>query len=236
MPPSAALRQREADVTGEKEAAKARREALKRRLAQGDNLSEVELMELILAYGAPRRDSAELFQALSERFGGLDGLLSAPREALEAIEEMPESTLALLELVACLRQRCVSSEKNAVLRTTEEWVDYLRPLFLRQRRERIYLLCLSRTGRLRTCEPMGEGSDSLVQLDVEQVCAVAKRSRAKLAVLAHSHPSGMAMPSQEDILTTRVCRDALEKVGVRLLDHLVFTDEDCVSMAESGML
>jgi DNA repair protein RadC len=87
-------------VTGEKEAAKARREALKRRLAQGDNLSEVELMELILAYGAPRRDSAALFQALTERFCGLFGLLSAPREALEAVEELPESTLALLELVA----------------------------------------------------------------------------------------------------------------------------------------
>ena len=223
-------------MTGEKEAAKARREALKRRLAQGDNLSEVELMELILAYGAPRRDSAELFQALTERFGGLDGLLSAPREALEAIEEMPESTLALLELVACLRQRCATSEGSTVLRTTEEWVDYLRPLFLRQRRERIYLLCLSRTGRLRACEALGEGTDSLVQLDVGQVCAAAKQSRASAVVLSHSHPSGMAMPSQEDILTTRACRDALEKEGVRLLDHLVFTDEDCVSMAESGML
>ena len=55
-------------------------------------------------------------------------------------------------------------------------------------------------------------------------------------VLAHNHTSGIAVPSQEDVRTTKSVSHALDLVGVYLADHVVVADEDYVSMAESGLL
>ena len=64
----------------------------------------------------------------------------------------------------------------------------------------------------------------------------ALRFNAAAAVLAHNHPGGMALPSQEDLSTTQRLRQALEAVGVRLLDHIIVADGDFVSLADSGIL
>ena len=57
--------------------------------------------------------------------------------------------------------------------------------------------------------------------------------RATFCYLAHNHVSGVALPSPEDVNTTQVIRAALEPLGVRLVDHLVFVDGDLVSIRES---
>ena len=53
-------------------------------------------------------------------------------------------------------------------------------------------------------------------------------------VLAHNHVSGLALPSPEDRATTLHLRDVLSRVGVELADHIIFTDDDAVSLRDSG--
>lgn len=235
--PSAALGGVEERVTKEKEDLARRRNHLRHLLVQdgGAYLGEAQLLELLLGYATSRRDPEPLARALLERYHSMEGVLRAAGEPLLETEGMSENALVLLRLAACLEQRRGPKETEA-LKTVEQWIGYLLPLFQRQRRERVYLLCLSSEKRLRECAFLGEGNDCAVNLDVNRVCETARRSGAESVVLAHSHPSGVALPSQADILTTRSCRAALDRLGVRLLDHLVFTDEDCVSMAESGLL
>ena len=60
--------------------------------------------------------------------------------------------------------------------------------------------------------------------------------KAMVVVLAHNHPSGLALPSRDDRIATRMVREALDAVGIRLADHVIVADNDYVSMAESGLL
>ena len=53
-------------------------------------------------------------------------------------------------------------------------------------------------------------------------------------VLAHNHPSGIALPSQEDVATTQRIATALDAVEVILADHLIIAEDDYVSMVQSG--
>ena len=53
--------------------------------------------------------------------------------------------------------------------------------------------------------------------------------------LAHNHISGLALPSQADLTTTRRLRAVLREVGVELSDHLIFADDDMVSLRDSGL-
>ena len=55
-------------------------------------------------------------------------------------------------------------------------------------------------------------------------------------ILAHNHTSGIAVPSNEDIATTRLIGAALRAVGVVLADHIITADGDFISMADSGYL
>ena len=59
-------------------------------------------------------------------------------------------------------------------------------------------------------------------------------ANATTVVMAHNHPSGIAIPSGEDLATTRRLYAALSTVDVILADHIVVADDDYVSMVQSG--
>ena len=69
-----------------------------------------------------------------------------------------------------------------------------------------------------------------------QIVQTALNQNAASVVLAHNHPSGYALPSQEDLDTTRTLQTALQSVGIVLADHIIVADDDYVSLADDGYL
>jgi DNA repair protein RadC len=61
-------------------------------------------------------------------------------------------------------------------------------------------------------------------------------SNAKSVILAHNHPSGNPVPSQQDVNLTKRLKDAGDLVGIPVLDHIVVTADGCTSLAEEGHL
>ena len=70
---------------------------------------------------------------------------------------------------------------------------------------------------------------------MRRIVETALATNATSVVLAHNHPSGLAIPSGEDIQTTRRVAMALETVEILLADHIIVADGDFVSMVESGL-
>ena len=81
---------------------------------------------------------------------------------------------------------------------------------------------------------VGEGGINSAGVPVQRIVEVSLSVKATSVVLAHNHPSGIALPSQEDISTTQRIATALEAVDVVLADHLVIADDDFTSMVQSG--
>ena len=77
---------------------------------------------------------------------------------------------------------------------------------------------------------------SSVGLNLRRIVENALRCNAVLVALAHNHPSGVALPSHEDTIATRQVREALEPLGVQLVDHIIVADDDYVSLREAGLL
>ncbi|MDD3645674.1 MAG: JAB domain-containing protein [Bacteroidales bacterium] len=76
----------------------------------------------------------------------------------------------------------------------------------------------------------------MLEVDVTEVFSDAIRERASALVVAHNHPSGILKPSKEDMGVTRRLLEASTLLGIKLLDHLIFTDENYMSMLEEDML
>ena len=184
-----------------------------------DAFADHEALELLLYYAIPRRDTNPIAHALMERYGSLSAVLEAPVEDLRKVEGIGESAAVLLRLVPQLsRKSRLADARETVLNSAERAGAYLLELFAGLSREVLYQLCLDQKGNIR--------------LLVENAILTS----ASAVILSHNHPSGIALPSEDDVNTTEQARKALGTVGVRLADHIIVADGDFVSMAESGYL
>lgn len=214
------------------------RERMRRRFLDSglDGFADHEVLELLLYYAIPQGDVNPLAHALMDRFGSLSGVLSAPVELLTQVKGVGERTAVLLRLVlqAAQKARLADLKRELALNTRENVGAYLLELFSQERSEAVYEICLDAKGKLLACRRLGEGSVSAVSLDIRKVVENAIIHSASSVILAHNHPSGIALPSEADAQATNQVRTALASIGVRLEDHIIVADHDFISFSESG--
>ena len=203
-----------------------------------DAFADHEALELLLFYAIPRVDTNPVAHRLIERFGSLDGVLSAPPEELEKVEGVGESAATLLSLILPLvrRSRMTASKKPVILGTTQAAGEYFVDLFFGMREERLYEACLDAKGKLLRCAKVADGSVDAVSVNIRVIVENALKCGASAVVLSHNHPSGVALPSEDDNATTLAVFDALRTVDIRLLDHIIVADDDFVSIRDNGLL
>jgi DNA repair protein RadC len=202
-----------------------------------DNFDEVQVLELLLFYCIPRIDTNPLAHRLLDRFGSLAQVLEAPASELERVEGMGSNAATFLSLTTAVgRYYLVNrSGQNTILNTTEKCGQYLISHFYGRRNETVFLLCLDAKCKLLCCREIGEGSVNSAGIPVRRIVETALAANATSVVLAHNHPSGLAFPSNEDVVTTRRVATALDTVGVFMADHIIVAEDDFVSLAQSGL-
>jgi len=216
------------------------REKMRARFLAGglDAFADHEALELLLYYAIPRRDTNPIAHALMERYGSLSAVLAAPVEDLKKVEGIGESAAILIKLVPELRKKAslADAERETALTSVGRIGAFLLERFRGEKNEVVYQLCLDRKGKLLACKRLGEGDLSSAGLDIRRMIENAILFSASGVVLALNHPSGIALPSQDDYIATDQAKAALDTIGVELVDHIILADEDFVSMADSGYL
>lgn len=216
------------------------REKMRQRYLDGglETFADHEALELLLFYAIPRRDTNETAHLLLQRYGSLQAIFSAPVEDLQKVKGMGRNAAVLLKLVPeiCRKAKMSGNGHDIILNSTEKAGAYLMERFSNEKNEVIYQLCLDRKGKLLACKRLGEGNADTAELNVRQLVENTLLSSASAVILAHNHPSGIALPSRTDYATTHRVQDALKTIGVPLVDHIIVADDDFVSMADSGIL
>ena len=215
------------------------RERLRKRFKEEglDGFSEIQALELALFYAISRKDTNPIAHALLDHFGGLAQVLEAPVEELQKVPGVGESTAVFLRMITELGRLYMVSRtsQTKILTTLEQCAEYMLPYFYGRRLETVFLLCLDAKCKVLCCKEVAEGSVNAAGISVRKVVETALGANATSVVLAHNHPSGVAVPSGEDVQTTRRIAAALATVEIHLVDHIVVADEDYVSMAQSGV-
>lgn len=202
-----------------------------------DTFEDHNVLELLLFYGIPRKDTNELAHKLLDAFGSLNAVFDASPEALMAVPGVGESIAALIRLVPEIMRRSEMTKRpEKFLLTSKEAGDYVLPLFLTCREEVAYLVCMDAKMKVIDCRQISHGTATAVSLNTRQIIQIALGQNASSVLLAHNHTGGIALPSTDDVNVTIHLRKVLAKIGVTLVDHLVVADGDFVSMADSGYL
>lgn len=202
-----------------------------------DEFNSIQALELLLFFSIPRRDTNELAHVLLDRFGSISRVMDASVEELMEVPGVGLNTATLLRLVkeAGRFYQVDRVKRDSLLQTMDDCARYLMPYFMGKQREMVYLLCLDAGCNAIACREVGEGDVNVAVISPRRVVEVALAEKASSVVLAHNHPSGVAIPSQEDVAVTRRLASALASVDVVLLDHLIVAENDYVSLVQSKL-
>lgn len=201
-----------------------------------DHFDDLYVLELLLYYCIPRKDTNLTAHALLNHFGSLTAVFEATPEELQKVPGIGKHAATFLALIPQVGRyyQIKRAEPGDILRTIEQCGNYLVPYFYGRDNETVFLLCLDAKCKVLGCKLVGEGSVNSANIPVRRVVEIALNANATTVILAHNHPSGLALPSADDVQTTLRVAKAMEAVEITLADHIVVADNDFVSLAQSG--
>lgn len=216
------------------------RERIKQEFLQGGltHFSDLRALELLLFYSRMQGDVNPLAHALLDTFGSLSGVLDADPERLLAVPGVGENTVVLLKLIPAMSAKYLSSRTNldTILSNTHEIRELFAPYFFGAKNEMTYLAALDGKRKLLGVRKLSEGIPNATDVTTRQVAEATLSLNATMIILAHNHISGIATPSEADLITTAYLQDFLSKMSVTLLDHVILVDDDMVSLRDSRYL
>ncbi len=193
----------------------------------GESMQPHELLELLLQFVIPRKDTNETAHALLENFGTLGNVMLAPYLDLLQVNGVGESSAFLIKLISALVRRMTLEEQETpkTFDRLQMVADYVKPLFAQINKERLYMLCFNEKKQLLSCEKICDGSAHAVVVNKANMVRQALMRQASWVVLAHNHTNGFAEPSMEDISITQSFCNALESVSISLAEHFIVSGE-----------
>ncbi|MDD4169197.1 MAG: DNA repair protein RadC [Desulfotomaculaceae bacterium] len=210
-----------------------------RYLAEGlDDFEDHQVLELILFYCIPIRDTNELAHRILNEFGSLAGVLEAdPRELCRRCG-VSENTAVLISLIPPLARRYFKAKWGGKpeLNSSSKAGEYVVSLFIGRTYEVFYVICLDAQNRVNYAALVQEGTINEAAVYPRLIVEAALRHQANCVILAHNHPGGTLRPSDADIQVTKKIVTALGTIAVHVADHIIVAGESYYSFAENGLL
>jgi DNA repair protein RadC len=201
-----------------------------------DAMQDHQVLELLLTFSIPRKDTNEIAHTLLERYGTLDKVFKADLLDLRDVSGIGENSAALIRLFGDVARRIGMRKQAEKLRTGSEIARYCLTLLSMQKYEVMYLISLDKGRSILHADKISSGTlnETVIYPRIAVECAL--RHHAYCVLLTHNHPSGNITPSRDDIVTTRSIKEALEPIGIGLLDHIITGKDRAYSMIGASEL
>lgn len=200
-----------------------------------DDVPEHKILELLLFYAIPRKDTNELAHELIKEFGSFSGVLEAERSDLIRVKGIGKNSATLISLMLPLFKKYQSEKAVPKPKFTnmDDVCDYIIKRYFGYKNEVFMVLSFDNEGNMIACDKVVEGDVSSVGVSVRDIVKTVLKRNAACVIISHNHTSGNALPSGPDIEMTKTIKVALYQMGVKLLDHVIVVPGDCVSMRQS---
>lgn len=209
----------------------------KRYLSAGfDDFEDHEILEMILYYCYPQKDTNPIAHRLLDAFGSLSAVFEAPVDSLIKAG-ISENAAVYLRMIPDVSRVYLDDRNNKQTKiiSLDTIGDYFASKFIGRIDEHLVLLLMDAKGKELFCGVVATGTACGSDVPIRRIVDLSMRYNATNAAIAHNHPSGVALPSKADIRATEVLLSALSLVGVQLIDHVIVSDNDYVSLRDSAL-
>jgi DNA repair protein RadC len=203
-----------------------------------DPFADHELLELLLFYCIPMRDTNEIAHKILREFGTLHNLFEANPLDISRKCKVTENTAILISMIPSLAQRYSLSKwsNRTLLNKPNIAAEFALSIFTGKIIEHFYIFCMDKHRRLLYPALISKGSTSEAPVYPRQIVDIVLKYQAESVILAHNHPHGLPNPSRNDIKSTKLIIKVLEAISVELLDHIIVAGTKHYSFCENKML
>ena len=210
-----------------------------------DGFAEYEILELLLTYCIPRKDTKPIAKDLLNKFKTLDNVFKADFDKLSVIDGLGNNSIAFLKLIGDLPSIIYKDElKNKKLIDRETLkisnkdilLNYLRNKIGYEEIEKFYVIYLSSSNEVIEFEENSVGTLDRSSVYPREIYKKIINLNAKSVILAHNHPSDNITPSKSDIELTNEISKGLKNFGALLIEHIIITKNSYFSFLEEGLI
>ena len=203
-----------------------------------DAMPDYELLEMVLFYALPRRDTKPLAKALLLHFGSLTALFRASIDELMTVPGVGERTAVLLSTYGPFMQRC--SRESMALRKTlsspQEAGEWMMANLPDGPDEMVMVVTMNAKNEILHYGIVTRGTPGSVQLPSRRIAQTVLLHHGTKVILGHNHPGGTSRLSKEDVAATRHLANLLKQMDIQLADHIVVARNEFISMNRLGYL
>jgi len=203
-----------------------------------DAFEDHQVLEMLLFFCIPMKDTNELAHKMIHEFGTLAGLFEADPEDISKRCGVSENTAILVSLIPSLARRYFKGKwvDKPVLNSSPKAGEYAVSLFAGRKYEVFFVICLDSQNRVNYAALLHEGTLNEVSVYPRLVVEMVLRHQANSVILAHNHPGGSLNPSNDDIELTKKIKATLEPISVKVVDHIIVAGDKYMSFKERNLL
>lgn len=200
-----------------------RKRTIDKFLSYPESFCEHEILETILFYALPRIDTNALAHKLIKVFGSLENVFSASKSELKTIDGVGDKVASLLMIFGEVVKRCKKKDEGATSLNTPSEVKLFVEQKLRNRRQETFLLILlNKRHELIASLEFNDNHKEDVSAGIPEINQALLVHHPSFVIIAHNHPSGNVLPSNEDDLATKKICLICSLAGTVLIDHIIY--------------
>lgn len=203
------------------------------------SLDAHEVLEYLLWFTIPRKDTNPHGHKLLNTFGSIANVLDADPNYLASIEGVGKRTalfLTSLPEVFDIYKESIGTGKLDILNNVSACVKYFRSRFEIRKQEVFYIFCLNGKNKVVKYETLKGVSDVQIEVDTKHFAEFINDENTASVLICHTHPLGEVKPSNEDLATTEELMRVCNIMHKNLLDHIIFNHTEHFSMGANKIL
>ena len=196
-----------------------------------------EILELILFYAIPRKDTNPIAHELIDKFGSIDAVFDAPFNALKEVNGIGKETACFIKILLNFIRIYMENKNFSTnkLKSREELNDRLFLKFIGRTDEVIAIILTDAKSKIVYEGIVSYGSCNSVEIHIRKIVELIVLYNASGIIVAHNHPSGLAVPSTEDLETTKHLQQLFETMNISFVDHIIVAEDDYVSIKDCNI-
>ena len=215
------------------------RERMKNKMiTHSDSLLPHEVLETLLFYSIPRKNTNDIAHNLLNKFdGSIKNVLEADPEILQTIDGVGLNTACFLKTINnILKSISEQVQDTTKIKSLYDAKIELRILFKNTNKEKLIIIFLGSDNKVLGKYEYSSNFTDYVEINMSEIAKHIVLHKPSAVLVAHNHLSGNVLPSRDDNLTTKKLYALLSINGVAFYDHLIYTEEDCFSYFGTGKL
>lgn len=214
---------------------KGHRQRLKNRYSKEgiSSFQEHELLELLLFFAIPYKDTNQLAHELINNFGSMPNVLNAPPESLKAFKNMTGNAALLLNLVNDISNKYYMTKPYPPqnINSPQKLKAFLEEKYKNIDKEVVYLLLIDKQNRVIDCIKMNEGFNRVSEVKIGEIAKIAHIRNISRIILVHNHPDSSPV-STNDVVSTKKIAYHLNSIDIELCESYVLTNNKLVGIID----